>query len=214
VEWPCLISGQCAHWPAHRLPPSRRITPKERPLPSFASALSRRLPFYYGWVVVAVGFLTLGTGASVRAVFSLLFPPIIAEFGWDRGLTASVFSVGFIFAALAFPLMGAAIDRWGPQWTLSVGAACVAIGFMLTTVSTTPLHFFLTLGLIVIGGSTSFAYNGHFIFLPSWFERRRGLAIGIACAGAGVIAITLFPQLQVLIDKGGPDYPSISAVWP
>jgi sugar phosphate permease len=172
-------------------------------LPSLALALSRRLPFFYGWVVVAVGFLTLGMGASVRAVFSLLFPPIIAEFGWDRGLTASVFSVGFIFAALAFPLMGAAIDRWGPQWILAIGAASVAVGFMLTTQSSTPLHFFLTLGLIVVGGSTSFAYNGHFIFLPSWFERRRGLAIGIACTGAGVISITLFPQLQLLIDQGG-----------
>ena len=172
-------------------------------MPSLAPVLSRHLPFYYGWVVIAVGFLTLGMGASVRAVFGLLFPPIIEEFGWERGLTASVFSVGFILAAVAFPLMGAAVDRWGPQWVLSAGAAVVAAGFVATTVSSTPLHFYLTLGLVVVGFSTSFAYNGHFIFLPSWFERRRGLAIGIACTGAGIIAIGLFPYVQRLIDRGG-----------
>jgi MFS family permease len=172
-------------------------------MPSLAPALSRRLPFYYGWVVIAVGFLTLGMGASVRAVFGLLFPPIIEEFGWERGITASVFSVGFILAAIAFPAIGAAVDRWGPQRILALGALVVAAGFVATTVSSTPWHFYLTLGLVVVGGSTSFAYNGHFIFLPSWFERRRGLAIGIACTGAGIIAIVLFPQIQVLIDRGG-----------
>ncbi len=168
-----------------------------------AKAFARRVPFYYGWVIVAVGFLTLGMGASVRTAFSLLFPPIIAEFGWERGLTASVFSLGFIVAALIFPLLGAWIDRYGPQRVLPIGAIIVAAGFVLTTWARSPLEFYLTLGLLVIGGSTSFAYNGHFVFLPSWFERRRGLAIGIACAGAGLLALLLFPWMQMLIDRGG-----------
>lgn len=176
------------------------------PRPSQASlpgALAARLPFYYGWVVVAVGFVTLGMGASVRSIFSLLFPPVIAEFGWERGLTASVFSVGFIVAALSFPLLGVWIDRYGPQRVLPLGALAVAAGLMLTTIAETPLHFYLTLGVLVIGGSTSFAYNGHFVFLPSWFERRRGLAIGITCSGAGLISVVLFPWLQRMIDGGG-----------
>ena len=172
-------------------------------MPSLAPALSRRVPFYYGWVIIAVAFVTLGMGAGVRATFSLLFPPIIAEFGWERGLTASVFSVGFILSAVTYPLIGIAIDRYGPQRVLSTGAFVVAIGFVLTAISSTPLHFYLTLGILVIGASSSFAYNGHFIFLPSWFERRRGLAIGIACSGVGVMAFSTFPQLQVLIDRGG-----------
>ncbi len=168
-----------------------------------ARPLSRALPFYYGWVVVAVGFISLGMGASVRALFSLFFPPIIEEFGWERGLTASVFSLGFIVAALIFPLLGAWIDRYGPQRILSLGAIVVAIGYVLTALSSTPLHFYLTLGLLAIGGSTSFAYNGHFVFLPSWFERHRGLAIGLVSAGAGMASIILFPQIQILIDRGG-----------
>lgn len=172
-------------------------------MPSLSNVLAPRLPFYYGWIVVAVGFVTLGFGASVRASFSLLFPPILAEFGWERGLTASVFSVGFILAAVGFPLLGHWIDRHGPQRVLALGAIGVAIGYLCTTVSTEPWHFYVTLGLMVIGGSTAFAYNGHFVFLPSWFERRRGLAIGIVSAGAGLASMLLFPELQKLIDKGG-----------
>jgi hypothetical protein len=46
------------------------------------AGLARRLPFYYGWVVVAVVFVTMAVGVNARTAFSLLFPPILAEFHW------------------------------------------------------------------------------------------------------------------------------------
>jgi hypothetical protein len=55
-----------------------------------------RLPFFYGWVLVAVAFVTMGIGANARTVFSLLFPAILDEFGWERGMTAGAFSFGFL----------------------------------------------------------------------------------------------------------------------
>ncbi len=168
-----------------------------------ARALSRRAPFYYGWIVVLVGFVTLGMGASTRSLFSLLFPPILAEFGWERGLTASIFSIGFLLASLTFPWVGAAIDRYGPQRTLPAGILVTAAGFALTTIATTPLQFTVTLGIMGIGASMSFAYNGHFVFLPNWFESKRGLAIGLVAAGGGAVAFVLIPQVQLLIDAGG-----------
>ena len=39
-----------------------------------------RLPFFYGWVIVAVVFVTMGIGVNARTAFSLLFPPILEEF--------------------------------------------------------------------------------------------------------------------------------------
>jgi len=44
-----------------------------------------RLPFFYGWIIVAVTFVTMAIGVTARTSFSLLFPPIIGEFGWERG---------------------------------------------------------------------------------------------------------------------------------
>ena len=41
----------------------------------------RGLPFFYGWVIVAVVFVTMGVGVNARTAFSLLFPPILDEFG-------------------------------------------------------------------------------------------------------------------------------------
>src|SRR5262245_51192487 len=73
-----------------------------------------RLPFFYGWVVVAVAFVTMGIGVNIRTAFSLLFLPILDEFGWERGMTAGAFSFGFLVSAVLSPFVGRLMDRQGP----------------------------------------------------------------------------------------------------
>ena len=162
-----------------------------------------RLPIYYGWVVVAVAFITMGIGVNVRTSFSLLFPPILDEFKWDRGATAGVFSIGFLASMLISPFIGSAINRFGPGPVLSLGAVIVSASLMLTTAATTQLELFLTLGAGVVGGSVTLAYISHSYLLPFWFVRRRGLAIGIAFSGVGVGAILMFPWIQSIIGADG-----------
>ena len=58
---------------------------------------SSRLPFYYGWLIVGVAFVTMAIGVTARTAFSLLMPPLIDEFGWDRAV-AEVFETGELSA--------------------------------------------------------------------------------------------------------------------
>ncbi|MBI3637760.1 MAG: MFS transporter, partial [Candidatus Rokubacteria bacterium] len=162
-----------------------------------------RLPFFYGWVVVAVAFVTMGIGVTARTAFSLLFPPILAEFGWERGLTAGAFSVGFLVSTLFSPLMGRLMDRYGTHAVLIPGALMVGAGMGLAPLVQHAWQLYLTLGVLVSGGSLCLAYTGHALFLPNWFVRRRGFAIGIAFSGAGVGAIVLLPWMQRLIERYG-----------
>jgi hypothetical protein len=46
-----------------------------------------RLPFYYGWVIIGVAFVTMAIGVTARTSFSLLLPPLIDEFGWTAGVS-------------------------------------------------------------------------------------------------------------------------------
>ncbi len=95
--------------------------------------LARRLPFFYGWVVVAVAFVTMGVGVNARTAFSLLFPPILDEFGWERGVTAGAFSFGFLVSAVLSPELGRLMDRRGPLVVMELGAAMMAAGLLLAT---------------------------------------------------------------------------------
>ena len=119
--------------------------------PSRGSLLSR-VPFFYGWIVVLVAFVTMGVGVNARSAFSLLFPPILDEFGWTRGDTAAAFAFGFLVSSFLSPFLGAAIDRFGPRLVFPAGAVIVTIGLLATTFSSEPWQLSLTLGIMVVGG--------------------------------------------------------------
>jgi len=161
------------------------------------------VPVFYGWVIVAVAFVTMGIGVNARTAFSLLFPPILDEFRWDRGVTAGAFSFGFLASAAFGPLLGRLMDRRGPRLVIEIGVALVAAGLALAPFVSAPWHLYLTLGLLVGGGSVCLGYSGHALFLPNWFVRRRGLAVGLAFSGVGVGSIILLPWVQALIARAG-----------
>ena len=161
------------------------------------------LPFFYGWVIVAVAFVTMGVGVNARTAFSLLFPPILDEFGWERGVTAGAFSFGFLVSAVLSPSLGRLMDRRGPRVVIELGVGLMAAGLLLAPLVRQPWHLYATLGVLVGGGSVCLGYTGHALFLPNWFVRRRGLAISVAYSGVGVGSIILLPWLQDLIGRAG-----------
>ena len=133
-----------------------------------------RLPFFYGWIIVAVTFVTMAIGVNARTAFSLFFPPIIDEFGWERGVTAGAFSFGFLVSGAVSPLIGRLMDRAGPRAVMELGVALMAGGMLLAPLTTQPWHLYLTIGVMVGSGSVCLGYSGQSLFLPNWFNRRRG----------------------------------------
>jgi MFS family permease len=161
--------------------------------------LAHRLPFFYGWVIIAVAFLTMALSVSARTAFSLMFPPIVDEFGWDRGLAAGAFSFGFLVSAGISPVLGRLVDRRGPRFVIEIGTLITVAGLTGATLISAPWHLYGTLGLLVGIGANCMSYSVHSQFLPYWFVRNRALAIGIAFSGVGVGAILILPWLQALI---------------
>jgi MFS family permease len=172
------------------------MTPAGRPVYA-------RLPFFYGWVIVAVVFVTMGVAVNARTAFSLLFPPILDEFGWDRGTTAGAFSFGFIVSAVMSPSLGRLMDKRGPLVVNELGVILMGAGLLLATLVQQPWQLYATLGMLVGGGSVCLGYTGQGLFLPNWFVRRRGLAMSLAFSGVGVGSVILLPWLQGVIARAG-----------
>ena len=78
--------------------------------------LSARLPFFYGWVVLAclccAGFSRQGGATATLSVF---VEPLTREFGWSRTALSGAVSLGGLLAALASPLIGPLVDRHGSR---------------------------------------------------------------------------------------------------
>ncbi|NNU45420.1 MFS transporter [Ramlibacter sp. B156] len=140
---------------------------------------------------------------NARTAFSLFFPPILDEFGWERGVTAGAFSFGFVVAAVLSPLLGRMMDRHGPRVVMEIGVVATAAGLLLATFVGQPWHVYATLGMLVGAGTTFTGYSGQALFLPNWFVRRRGLAMSIAFAGVGFGSIVMLPALQAFVERNG-----------
>jgi len=171
--------------------------------PALTRSTVVRLPFFYGWVLVAVAFVTMAVGVNARTAFSLLFPAILDEFGWDRGVTAGAFSFGFLVSALVTPFVGWLMDLRGPRLVIELGVVAMGVGLLFAGLIREPWQLYLTLGALVGGGVNCLAYTGQSLYLTNWFVRRRGLALSIAFSGVGIGSITILPWQGWMIETGG-----------
>ena len=73
----------------------------------------------------------MAIGVNARTAFSLLLPPIIDEFGWDRGVVAGAFSFGFFVSAFVAPFVGRLMDRRGPRLVVEIGVVSSCSGSAL-----------------------------------------------------------------------------------
>src|SRR5258706_14056766 len=95
------------------------------------------------------------------------------------------------------------MDRFGPRGVMELGVALMAGGLLLAPLTTQQWHLYLTIGVMVGPGSVCLGYSGQSLFLPNWFIRRRGMAIGLAFAGVGFVSIALLPGVQLMMEQTG-----------
>src|SRR3989442_13326331 len=108
----------------------------------------------------------MAVGVNARTAFSLLFPPILDEFGWERGLTAGAFSFGFLVSAVLSPFVGRLMDRRGPRVVIELGGAVMAAGFLLGALVREPWHLYSTLREPGGAGGNRLWYSAQAALLP------------------------------------------------
>jgi len=170
---------------------------------ALGSSWSERLPFFYGWIVVAVSFVCFAVGYATWNSFSIFYVAILDDFGWSRAATAGVFSVFTIVYGLNAPIAGSLTDRYGPRRLLPIGALILGLGLLLTTRLSTLWEFYLLYGVVAAVGLSAIGTVPTFSVLSNWFIKKRGTAGGIATAGIGVGMLLFVPLLQGVINNHG-----------
>jgi MFS family permease len=161
--------------------------------------LAARLPFFYGWLVLAclccAGFSRQG-GAT--ATFSVFVEPLAREFGWSRTAISGAASLGGLLAALASPLIGPLVDRHGARAALCLAVLGTGIATLLLSLTQSLAVFYLLFCIARFNWAGPFDL-GIYGALNNWFVARRPLANSIATVAqmAGLVAMPLIAQLAM-----------------
>lgn len=141
-----------------------------------------------GWWSTAGGMLGTATSAGVIAifVFGVFAKAIGVEYGWPRAAISLGLTVFAITNGLGAVFLGWALDRWGiKRVTISM---ILVFGAALSSVAFLPAHLWLYLCVFGLAGFAAAAATPipYSLAVSAWFNRRRGLALGIVNAGNGV----------------------------
>lgn len=158
--------------------------------------------FYYGWVVVGACFLGSFVVFGLSYSFGVFFERMLAEFERSRGATSVAFGVQSLMLYLGAVGIGVLIDRYGTRRMLAVGAAVLAVGLVWTSRVESLVALVVAYG-VVTGIGLSVVFVVSYATVPRWFDRRQGLAGGLASAGLGVGMLVVAPAADALIVRVG-----------
>lgn len=167
--------------------------------PSQSSTVKPR--FFYGYVMVAAGFVIMALVVGAYLSFGVFFKPMLTDFGWTRATTSAAVSLSWIVGGPLAIIMGGLNDRFGPRLVITACSLLSALGYLLLSQISSLWQLYLFYG-VLIGISSS-------IFVPlastlaRWFVHRRTLMTGLVVCGVGIGSMVMPPIAEQLIQSYG-----------
>lgn len=169
-------------------------------VPGDLISMRRERIFYGWWIVLASILIAMITGAFFYGI-TFFVDPMAEEFGWSHATIMWAVSLRTIELGIAAPIVGFAVNRWGPRRLLVGGGLMGGIGFvLLSQVNSLPM-FYAVFVFVAMG----FSACGSVVLttvVANWFRRRVGLAMGLTLAGFGLGGL-LMPGVGWLVEAHG-----------
>ena len=149
-----------------------------------AEPATHKAKFFYGWTIVAVGFLAhIASAFSISSTLSIFLKPLSSDLGISRGVFSLVRSGEILINAFAAPLIGSLIDRYGGRWLMVSGGLISGAGFLLLGQTKDFWQFLLIRWLLVSPGDVLMGPMVVNVSISRWFVRMRGRALALAGMG-------------------------------
>ena len=141
---------------------------------------------FYGWWVVAATFIMLVVGLGAAFYTTPVFlNPLQETFGWTRTQISTGFSIAAILTGILSPVVGFIIPKIGIKKVLLYGTTVVGI-CLVALGSMAQLWQYYVIMTVASTGITSIALIPSQTIVHHWFDKKRGLAMGIVMTGIGL----------------------------
>ena len=155
---------------------------------------------FYGWIIVAAFLVIQAVLMGIASSFTVFFKSIEAEFELTRTVTSAISSVSMILIPISGFIGGWALDRYGPRVVLLFMGLLTGLSLVLTSRTGAVWQVFITYSVLLAIGMGP-VYVVATSTVSRWFNKKRGLAVGIAGSGEGLGTITMAPLSTFLISR-------------
>jgi MFS family permease len=155
---------------------------------------------HYSWVILLIAFFSILIAGIVRSSSGVFILPFETEFGWERATISFAFAVGLLLYGFSGPFMAALIEVTGVKKMMIIAMTTLLVGVLLTFFMVKPWQLILIWGVIIGLGSGLFLTVLSPYIANTWFEKRRGLALGILTASTATGQLVLLPILAIIIE--------------
>ncbi len=154
---------------------------------------------HYAWVVTPLVFVTLLAAAGIRAAPGVLMVPLEGAFGWSRTVVSTAVSVNLVLYGLMGPFAAALMNGLGVRRTMTVALATLAA----TALMRAPWQMVLLWGVVVGTGSGMIALVLGATVVSRWFDRGRGMVMGILTASTATGQLVFLPLIALVVERWG-----------
>ncbi len=163
--------------------------------------MTSRPRLFYGWLIVFVSAVGLFLGPPLMVFsFSVFFKSLVLDFHASRAAVSFAFSLFNLVGALLIPCTGMLIDRFGAKRVILVFTVLYGLGLCSALWVGTALWqlylLFTVLGVAMASGPAPVPYG---VVISHWFNRHRGLALGLSMMGIGIGSVVVPILAQRLI---------------
>ncbi len=148
-----------------------------------------------------ITFFSIIAAGIVRSSSGVFIVPFENEFGWDRSTISFAFATSLFLYGISGPFMAALIEAIGLKKMMILAMTTLVVGVLLTFIMEKPWQLLLIWGIIIGLGSGLFLTVLSPYIANRWFEKRRGLAVGILTASTATGQLILLPVLAIIIES-------------
>jgi MFS family permease len=156
---------------------------------------------HYSWIILIISFFSIIVAGIVRSSSGVFIVPFEDEFGWDRSVISLAFAISLLLYGLSGPFMAALIEVLGLKKMMLMAMATLFAGVMFTFFMEHAWQLILIWGIIIGLGSGLFLTVLSPYVANRWFEKRRGLAVGILTSSTATGQLLLLPVLAIVIEN-------------
>lgn len=163
-----------------------------------------RSGYFYGWNMVGMAFLGDFFAAGLFFYsFGVFFSALAEDFGGSRLGISIALMLSTSMGAFIAPFLGQALDRYPTRNIMLIGAVLLSSGFFLLSQVNNTWQLFLVVGTLVAGGISALGGQSSSRLVTNWFNKKRGIAIGIAAMGISASGVIMPPVATWLIEMLG-----------